>query len=146
MTENEKRSAKLLALEDDLFNGQEAAISGYADAVKQANPHLWREPLPPALDFKPDGATVVFEMGTYKEMEHAVLTAGLMHPALYNNLRDVFLNHQYPDRLDASGRMIRRVFLNLKDDHAKTKETSEARDAAADCSADGISDAGAQSR
>lgn len=51
---------------------------------------------------------------SYEETELEILKIGVMNPGLYDNLRQIFVEHKYPDKMDAVGRQLREFFLNQR--------------------------------
>jgi hypothetical protein len=42
-----------------------------------------------------------------------VLKAAVVNPELYNTMRQLMVNHPYPQRLDENARRLRRIFMEL---------------------------------
>lgn len=51
---------------------------------------------------------------TYEETELEMLKVAVLNPDLYNNLKQVFTEHKYPEKLDTVGQQLREFFLNQK--------------------------------
>lgn len=106
-------------LDFSLKRGREAAIDGYIAEMREANPHMAAEIYgPPSLHHlqaDPDAP----RMRDYQEIELEVLRTAVINTELFQQLREIFVNHKYPDRLDPVGQMIRRVFINLENSNAK---------------------------
>lgn len=51
---------------------------------------------------------------TDEEYELEILKMAVMNPPLYNNIRDVFVQHKYPEKLDPVGKRLREFFINQK--------------------------------
>lgn len=49
---------------------------------------------------------------TYEETEVELLKIAVSNPDLYNNLRQVFVEHKYPEKLDPVGKTLRKFFLS----------------------------------
>lgn len=49
-----------------------------------------------------------------EEYELEILKMAVMNPPLYNNIRDVFVQHKYPEKLDPVGKRLREFFINQK--------------------------------
>lgn len=93
-----------------------------ADTVAyQESMRLFRE-RNPELKIGPDltdPAESMLDIHTYEEMEIEVLKLAVVEPILFNQLRDIFLGHSHPSKLDESGRLIRDVFINLRNEQCQ---------------------------
>lgn len=52
---------------------------------------------------------------TYEDTELELLKIAVTNPDLYNNLKEVFENHRYPEKLDPVGQMLRQYFISNRD-------------------------------
>lgn len=51
---------------------------------------------------------------TDEDFELEILKMAVMNSPLYNNIRDVFVQHKYPEKLDPVGKRLREFFINQK--------------------------------
>lgn len=59
------------------------------------------------LEYKP------YHDMTEDEIKLDVLKAAVMDPELYNTIRQLMVDHPYPDRLDPQAKRLRKIFMEL---------------------------------
>ena len=65
---------------------------------------------------------VVTTARSYEDTELELLKIAVISPDLYNNLRSVFVDHKYPNKLDEVGQQLRRFFLSKGDSDGESQE------------------------
>jgi hypothetical protein len=115
---------------DVLFNNGKVVLAVEADgtthtdldvAIEMATDIAFATEIPPIPESKSFHDTLQTNQGepvparTAQEIELEMLKIAVVNPDLYNNLRQVFIDHKYPEKLDDMGRTLREFFINQKE-------------------------------